>query len=668
MIDNDQILFPDFSNRSPEALASKVLSEIERYRTEIEKIREVSAEESNFSNTILALESAGKGLDLASATFFNLLSCDADDELMERSEEVTQKLTELNNEVGFDPILATNVRLVYERQLSELSPIDQRLTFRTYQGYERRGAYLEEHKQEQLKQLRSELSLSTLQFGQNLLKEQGEYTLSVIDEECIQRLPQSTLETAKQKAEEREVSGYLFDFSFPSYTALMKFCDSRAIRERIYRDRGKLGYDTSKETSNVSLVYKIVELRHKMARLLGYESYAHYVLDAKMAKTPERVYQMLDELKDAYFPLAEKEHKQVTALANEMHGIDVLMPWDWSYYAEHYKQQHLQYDEEETRPYFELTSVVSAMLGLASELYELKFEKTTQLLPYRDEVEVYKVSSNGDFIGTLMMDYFPRKEKRSGAWMTNYVEGYEGTRPVVSLVMNFTPPSKSIPSLLSIDEVRTLFHEFGHGLHGLLTQVPYSSLSGTNVVHDFVELPSHFNENWMAQPDFLKSFAKHYRTGEVIPDQLLEAIHRNTLFLEGYACIRQLNFGYLDMAWHTTAPESLPDNIEILEQSVQDPIRILPHTPGTCISTAFSHLFSGGYASGYYGYKWSEILEADAFEEFLQHGLTDHTTSMRFKKEILERGDSEDPDILYRNFKGRNATIDAIKRRSGLIS
>ncbi|MDO5036560.1 MAG: M3 family metallopeptidase [Porphyromonas sp.] len=663
----ENVIFPDFSNSNAEVLSQRIYDEIKAYRAEIEQIRATPAEETNFSNTILALENAGKGLDLASATFFNLLSCNADDELMAHSEQVTSELTDLENEVGFDPVLAQKVRAIYEKESDALSAIDQRLKLRTFQGYKRRGAYLSEGKQEELKELRKELSLSTLQFGQNLLKEQGEYTLSVMDKSCVSRLPQTALETAKQKAEERQVSGYIFDFTAPSYNALMKYCDSRAVRERIYRDRGSLCYDDTKETYNATLVYKIVELRHRIAKLLGYNSYADYVLEAKMAKAPDKVFDMLDQLRDAYLPLAHKEMEQIETIAKEMHQIDELMPWDFSYYAEHYRQQKLQYDEEETRPYFELNSVVTAMLSLASDLYEIEFEVTDQYIPYHPEVKTYQVSAKGAHIGLLMMDFFPRKEKRSGAWMTNYVEAYSEVRPVVSLVMNFTPPTKSTPSLLSIDEVRTLFHEFGHGLHGLLTQVPYASLSGTNVEHDFVELPSHFHENWVKQPEFLRRFVRHYQTGEVISDELLDAIRRNERFLEGYSCIRQLNFGYLDMKWHSGAPEKLSQEIEEVESEVQEPIRLLPHVEGTCISTAFSHLFSGGYAAGYYGYKWSEILEADAFEEFLKHGLYDHSTSMRFKKEILERGDAEEPEVLYRNFKGRDATIEALERRSGLI-
>lgn len=655
-----KIIFPDFRERSPQVIAEKVKQEAERFRTEIEEIRNIK-DDPTFENTILALEQSGKDFDLATSVFFNLLSCDADDELMALSQELMPLLTDISNEVSMDQVLAERVRKVYEDDQSALSGIEQRLLFRTYESYERRGAFLEEKKREELKELRKELSMATLTFGQNVLKEQNAYSLQVTDKEALKRLPASALETARKKAEEEGKEGWLFDFSMPSYSAVMKYCDDRQIREKLFRDRGALCMDKGKETCNQELVYNIASLRYRIASILGYDSYAAYILSSKMAKDPSTVLNMLDELREAYYPLAMKEIREITD------GIQDFMPWDWSYLSEKYRQIHLNYDEEQTRPYFELSSVVRAMFDLACDLYELEIVETSEYLPYRADVRVYQVTSHQEHIGLLLCDFHPRKGKRSGAWMTNYIEAYGEVRPVVSLVMNFTPATSGTPSLLTFDEVTTLFHEFGHGLHGLLTKVPYSSLSGTNVVHDFVELPSHFNENWARQPQFLKSFAKHYQTGETIPDDLLEAIKRNTLFLEGYACIRQLGFGYLDMMWHGGNPNLLPSDLETLETVAREKVEMLPRVENSSISTSFSHIFSGGYAAGYYGYKWSEILEADAFEEFLTHGLTNHDTAMRFKKEILERGDAEDPEVLYKNFKGRAATIDALKRRSGLI-
>lgn len=656
----DKILFPSFTNRDPDLLATHVREEAEWYRSEIREIKECQ-ETPTFKNTILALEEAGKGLDLASSVFFNLLSCDADDRMMELSQELTPLLSDINNEVGMDSTLAERVRVVYEEQKDALSEIDQRLTFRTYESYQRGGAYLPERIREELKRLRKELSMATLTFGQNILKEQNAFTLQVTDEESIKRLPVSALESAKSLAREQNKEGWIFNLSMPSYSALLKYCDDRSIREQIYMGRATLGMDRGKGTCNIELVYKIASIRYQIAQLLGYKSFADYRLSTKMAKLPTNVLGMLDELREAYAPLAQKEITEVT------NGFPGYQPWDWSYLAEKYRQKYLRYDEEQTRPYFELNCVVRAMFDLAGDLYELRIEETKEFTPYRPEVKVYKVTSHDKYVGTLLCDFFPRKGKRSGAWMTNFVEAYGDVRPVVSLVMNFTPPTESLPSLLTHEEVTTLFHEFGHGLHGLLTQVPYSSLSGTNVVHDFVELPSHFNENWVRQPEFIRTFAKHYKTGEPISDQLLDAIKRNTLFLEGYACIRQLGFGYLDMLWHANDPDRLPQDIEVLEQEAYQKVTLLPHIEGTSVSTAFSHIFSGGYAAGYYGYKWAELLEADAFEEFLKHGLHDHETSMRFKREILERGDADEPEVLYHNFKGRTATIEALKRRSGLI-
>ena len=660
-------LYPDFEHRDADTLAAKVREDLETYREELEEIRSVPLEAATFGNTVLALEQAGRALDVSSATFYNLLSCDADDRLMELSEELTEELTDVANEVSLDPDIAAKVKKIYEAPQDALSRIDKRLLLRTYESYRDNGSMLPESSRQELKGLRKELSLATLRFGQNVLREQNAYRLSVLDGESLQRLPSSALEQARKRAKEEGVEGWIFDLSMPSYSALMRFCSNREARKQIYRDRGALCYDTSRETSNIATIYDIVRLRHSIAKLLGHETYAELVLTKKMAKTPEAVYSMLDKLRDAYLAKAREEVETIAGQAERRDQITTLEPWDWSYYAELYRERALKYEEEQTRPYFELSSVVEAMFGLAGKLYGIELRRNGELPVYHPDVEAYDVLREGQLLGTLLLDYFPRKGKRSGAWMTNYVEEYEGVRPVISLVTNFTPPSDEKPSLLTFDETTTLFHEFGHALHGLLTTVKHASLSGTNVEHDFVELPSQMNENWMRRRDFVKSFAKHYETGEVIGDDLLDAIERNALFLDGYGCIRQLTFGYLDMKWHATDPETLPTDIEEVEAEARKGLELLPHAAGTAMSPSFTHIFSGGYAAGYYGYKWSEILDADAFEEFIHNGLTDRATADRFRENILERGDSEDPAELYRAFKGRDATVDALLRRSHLI-
>ena len=660
-------LYPDFEHRDADTLVARVREDLATYREELEEIRSVPIESATFGNTVLALEQAGRALDVSSATFYNLLSCDADDRLMELSEELTEELTDVANEVSLDPDIAAKVKKIYEAPQDALSRIDKRLLLRTYESYRDNGSMLPESSRQELKGLRKELSLATLRFGQNVLREQNAYRLSVLDGESLQRLPSSALEQARKRAKEEGVQGWIFDLSMPSYSALMRFCSNRETRRQIYRDRGTLCYDTSRETSNIATIYDIVRLRHAIAKLLGHETYADLVLSKKMAKTPDAVYQMLDRLRDAYLAKAHEEVETIANQAERRDQISKLEPWDWSFYAELYRQRALKYDEEQTRPYFELSSVVKAMFGLAGKLYGVELRRNPELPVYHPDVEAYDVLREGQLLGTLLLDYFPRKGKRSGAWMTNYVEEYEGVRPVISLVTNFTPPSDDKPSLLTFDETTTLFHEFGHALHGLLTTVKYASLSGTNVEHDFVELPSQMNENWMRQRDFVKSFAKHYETGEVIRDDLLDAIERNALFLDGYGCIRQLTFGYLDMKWHATDPETLPTDIEAVEAEARKGLELLPHAAGTAMSPSFTHIFSGGYAAGYYGYKWSEILDADAFEEFIHNGLTDRATADRFRENILERGDSEDPAELYRAFKGRDATVDALLRRSHLI-
>lgn len=660
-------LYPDFEHRDADTLAAKVREDLETYREELEEIRSVPLEAATFGNTVLALEQAGRALDVSSATFYNLLSCDADDRLMELSEELTEELTDVANEISLDPDIAAKVKKIYEAPQDALSRIDKRLLLRSYESYRDNGSMLPESSRQELKGLRKELSLATLRFGQNVLREQNAYRLSVLDGESLQRLPSSALEQARKRAKEEGVEGWIFDLSMPSYSALMRFCSNRETRRQIYRDRGTLCYDTSRETSNIATIYDIVRLRHSIAKLLGHETYAELVLTKKMAKTPEAVYSMLDKLRDAYLAKAREEVETIAGQAERRDQITKLEPWDWSYYAELYREKALKYEEEQTRPYFELSSVVEAMFGLAGKLYGIELRRNGELPVYHPDVEAYDVLREGQLLGTLLLDYFPRKGKRSGAWMTNYVEEYEGVRPVISLVTNFTPPSDEKPSLLTFDETTTLFHEFGHALHGLLTTVKHASLSGTNVEHDFVELPSQMNENWMRQRDFVKSFAKHYETGEVIGDDLLDAIERNALFLDGYGCIRQLTFGYLDMKWHATDPETLPTDIEEVEAEARKGLELLPHTVGTAMSPSFTHIFSGGYAAGYYGYKWSEILDADAFEEFIHNGLSDRATADRFRENILERGDSEDPAELYRAFKGRDATVDALLRRSHLI-
>ena len=660
-------LYPDFEHRDADTLVARVREDLATYREELEEIRSVPIESATFGNTVLALEQAGRALDVSSATFYNLLSCDAEDRLMELSEELTEELTDVANEISLDPDIAAKVKKIYEAPQDALSRIDKRILLRTYESYRDNGSMLPESSRQELKGLRKELSLATLRFGQNVLREQNAYRLSVLDGESLQRLPSSALEQARKRAKEEGVEGWIFDLSMPSYSALMRFCSNRETRRQIYRDRGTLCYDTSRETSNIATIYDIVRLRHSIAKLLGHETYADLVLSKKMAKTPDAVYQMLDSLRDAYLAKAHEEVETIANQAERRDQISKLEPWDWSFYAELYRQRALKYDEEQTRPYFELSSVVEAMFGLAGKLYGVELHRNPELPVYHPDVEAYDVLREGQLLGTLLLDYFPRKGKRSGAWMTNYVEEYEGVRPVISLVTNFTPPSDDKPSLLTFDETTTLFHEFGHALHGLLTTVKYSSLSGTNVEHDFVELPSQMNENWMRQRDFVKSFAKHYETGEVIGDDLLDAIERNALFLDGYGCIRQLTFGYLDMKWHATDPEALPTDIEAVEAEARKGLELLPHAVGTAMSPSFTHIFSGGYAAGYYGYKWSEILDADAFEEFIHNGLTDRATADRFRENILERGDSEDPAELYRAFKGRDATVDALLRRSHLI-
>lgn len=623
--------------------------------------------EVDFTNTILPLEASAERSSLAIHTYFNLLSASSTDSLMEISAQVSSMLSDFGNEVSFDEELAGRVKKVYDQGMKDLDDQDRRLTQRTYETFKDSGVFLDARKWDLLKTLKKERAASSLQFGMNIVKEMNAYTLPVTDACAVEGIPSNVLEVAKEKAESLGTEGWVFDLSMPSYLGIMQYCKDREVRKKLYKDRAKLCFDRRKKTNNVALVHTIIRLRREIAQLMGYESSAEFTLKDRMLSSPDAVYRMLDDLRDSYLPLAREEVQAVTAYAHRA-GLpqgESLMPWDWSYYTEGYKREILDFDQEATRPYFELSNVQSALFGLVDKLFDLRLCSTDSYRTYHSDVQVFEVYRGGHYQGLLLMDFFPRKGKQPGAWMTEYVEATKDQRPVVSLVMNFTPPTKRTPSLLSFDECTTFFHEFGHALHCLLTQGKYASLNGTNVVRDFVELPSQLLENWMRSREFIKGFARHYQSGEPISEQILGGLDRNAHFLEGYSCIRQLTFGYLDMAWHMTND---PDtDIVQMEKRVFAPLRLLPSASSGATSTSFSHIFDGGYASGYYGYKWSEILEADAFSEFQTHGLYHKPTADRFRECILERGDRADAMDLYVQFKGRKPTTEALKRRSGVL-
>ena len=624
-----------------------------------------------FENTLEAIEYSGKLLDKVSNVFFNLLSSESNDEMMKISQELSPKLSEHTNNINLNEKLFQRVKAVYENRFtSGLNPEQIRLTEKVYQGFENSGANLSNKDKETYRKLSMELNKRTLEFGQNNLKETNLYSMLLTNETDISGLPESLLDAASAKAKSKEKDGWMFDLSAPSYIGFMKYSTQRSLRKKLY-----MAHNTKNvmggEFDNQENVREIVRLRLEIAKLLGYENYAAYALKYRMAKNADSVYGLLNDLSEAYFPVAQVEVQDVKKFATEMEGKEVdIQPWDWTYYAEKLKDTRFNINDELTRPYFELENVKKGVFGLATNLYGLKFVKNNDIPVYHAEVEAFDVlDENGDFISVLYTDFHPRDGKRSGAWMTSYKGQYikdgNDSRPHISIVMNFTRPTETKPALLTFDEVNTFLHEFGHALHGMLAKSTYESLSGTSVYRDFVELPSQIMENWLVEKEYLDKFANHYETGEKMPLELVQKLVDASNYNVGYGTLRQLSFGYLDMAWHTL--NEIEDfNIRKFEQEAMMPVQLLPIVPEASMSTAFSHIFAGGYAAGYYSYKWAEVLDADAFAVFKKNGIFNKETAQSFRENILEKGNTADPMKLYINFKGDEPTVDALLERTGV--
>ena len=624
-----------------------------------------------FENTLEAIEYSGKLLDKVSNVFFNLLSSESNDEMMKISQQLSPKLSEHTNNINLNEKLFQRVKAVYENRFtSGLNPEQIRLTEKVYQGFENSGANLSNKDKETYRKLSMELNKRTLEFGQNNLKETNLYSMLLTNETDISGLPESLLDAASAKAKSKEKDGWMFDLSAPSYIGFMKYSTQRSLRKKLY-----MAHNTKNvmggEFDNQENVREIVRLRLEIAKLLGYENYAAYALKYRMAKNADSVYGLLNDLSEAYFPVAQVEVQDVKKFATEMEGKEVdIQPWDWTYYAEKLKDTRFNINDELTRPYFELENVKKGVFGLATNLYGLKFVKNNDIPVYHAEVEAFDVlDENGDFISVLYTDFHPRDGKRSGAWMTSYKGQYikdgNDSRPHISIVMNFTRPTETKPALLTFDEVNTFLHEFGHALHGMLAKSTYESLSGTSVYRDFVELPSQIMENWLVEKEYLDKFANHYETGEKMPLELVQKLVDASNYNVGYGTLRQLSFGYLDMAWHTL--NEIEDfNIRKFEQEAMMPVQLLPIVPEASMSTAFSHIFAGGYAAGYYSYKWAEVLDADAFAVFKKNGIFNKETAQSFRENILEKGNTADPMKLYINFKGDEPTVDALLERTGV--
>lgn len=646
----------------------------EGMRIEDEEIKAITdnPEPPTFSNTVLALERAGQLLDRVTTVLFNLMSAETCDEMEAIAEKMMPELSEHSNNISLNEKLFERIKGVYtQRESLNLTPEERRLLEKTYDGFIRNGANLSDADKETFRKLSMELSTLTLRFSQNHLKETNKYELVLTSEAELEGLPESIIEAAAHTAKEKGKEGWIITLQAPSYVPFMKYSSNRNLRKELY-----MAYNTQcthrDELDNTDIVKQLVNLRMELAQLLGFTDYADYVLRKRMAENSEHVYQLLNQLLDAYTPTAHKEVAEIEALAQEMEGKDFrLMPWDFSYYAEKLKNKKFNLDEEALRPYFELSKVKEGVFGLATRLYGITFRENKDIPVYHPDVQAYEVfDKDGSYLAVLYTDFHPRAGKRSGAWMTEYKEQWidengNNSRPHVSVTMNFTKPTAEKPALLTFSEVTTFLHEFGHALHGMFANTHFQSMSGTNVYWDFVELPSQIMENFAVEKDFLNTFARHYQTNEPIPEELVKRIVDASNFNVAYACLRQVSFGLLDMAWYTRCT-AFDGDVKEYEKASWTRAQILPQIDETCMSVQFGHIMSGGYSAGYYSYKWAEVLDADAFSVFKEKGIFNTEVAQSFRDKILSKGGTEHPMTLYKRFRGQEPTIDALLIRNGI--
>lgn len=641
------------------------------HRAEIEKITN-NKQNPSFENTIVALELAGSLLSQVSSPFYNLLSAETNDELQQIAEKVSPLMSEHYNSIRLNEKLFARVKAVYDmRDKIKQNVEDTRLLQKTYDGFADNGANLSESDKAIYRELSKELSMLTLQFGQNVLKETNNWSLLITNKDLLAGLPQDVLDMLLLNAKNVGKEGWLLNLKATTYIPFMKYAENRDLRRELYLAFSSRCMNGG-EYDNREIIRNIVNTRLKIANLLGHKSYADQVLVHRMAENKENVYKLLDDLLTAYYPYAHKEVEAVQAYADSKGAYFRIQPWDWSFYAEKLKDEKYDLNDELLKPYFELEQVKKGVFGLATRLFGLQFVKNDNIQKYHPEVDVYEVKDkNGKFLSVLYTDFHPRDGKRPGAWMNEFkgqwVEKGKDSRPHIIIVMNFTRPTETKPALLTYDEVTTFLHEFGHALHGMLTACNYESLSGTNVYRDFVELPSQMLENWASQKEFLDEFAVHFETGEKIPAALIQKIKASENFNAAYFCLRQLSFGYLDMAWHSLTTRFEGDVID-MEKTAMSKTQILPFVSNTGMSPAFSHIFSGGYAAGYYSYKWAEVLDADAFSVFAEKGIFNMEIATSFYENILKRGGTEHPMVLYKRFRGQEPTIDALLKRSGVVT
>ena len=646
---------------------------IRRDNEQIEKTIN-NPEKPTFDNTIINKDDDREGyydlLDRVSTVFFNLLSAETNDEMDALAQRMQPLLTQHANDVRLNKRLFERVKAVH-RHHRRLTPEEKMLLDNCYDGFVRSGALLDEAGKERLRQLTEEASMLSLQFSQNLLKENKAFTLHITDQAQLEGLPQTAIDAAAQNAKERELEGWVFTLDMPSYSPFMTYSTQRELRRQMYMARNTVCTHDNSE-NNLKICQRLVNLRREVAQLLGFKSYADYVLKHRMASNVRNVYHLLDQLIEAYKPTAEKEMAEIEKMARRMEGKNFKMePWDQSFYSHKLQLKKFNIDSEMLRPYFELSRVIDGVFGLANRLYGITFKPNADIPVYHPDVKAYEVfDRDGSFLAVFYADFHPRKGKQGGAWMTEYQGQYidrkgRNIRPHVSVVMNLTKPTADKPALLTLGEVETFLHEFGHSLHGMFANTRFESLSGTNVWWDFVELPSQFMENFAVEKEFLRTFAFHYETGEPLPDELIDRIVKSRNFMAAYACLRQVSFGLLDMAYYTQKKPFEAD-IMTFEKKAWKKAMVTPQRSDTCMTVQFSHIMAGGYAAGYYSYKWAEVLDADAFSVFKKEGIFNQHTAQRFRDCILSKGGTEHPMTLYKNFRGGEPTIDALLKRNGI--
>ncbi len=623
-----------------------------------------------FENTIESLEFTGELLDRISSVFFNLNSAETNDEIQKIAQEVSPMLTDFSNDVILNEKLFKRVQLVFDIK-DELNLTTEQDTLLTnkYKSFSRNGANLNEKDKAELRIIDTKLSKLKLKFGENVLAETNAFELHITDNKKLKGLPESTIEAAKMIAKQKNKKGWVFTLDYPSYIPFMTYADDRGLRKKMALAFGAKAFQNN-EYDNQQVVLDLVKLRYERANLLGFKSHSHFVLEERMAESPKNVITFLDDLLEKAKPAAQKEFDSLLNFAKK-DGIHQLEKWDSAYYSEKLKKELFDLEEEQLKPYFKLESVINGVFSVSTKLYDVEFEEINTIDKYHDDVKTYKVTdTSGNYIAILYADFFPRKGKRNGAWMTSFKGQWqkdgENSRPHISIVCNFTKPTETKPSLLTFNEVTTLFHEFGHALHGMLANTTYQSLSGTNVYWDFVELPSQLLENWCYEKEALNLFAKHYKTDKLIPMDFIEKIKKSSNFLEGMQTLRQLSFGILDMNWHGKNPSKIK-SVKEFESLAFKNTQLFPDVNENCMSTSFSHIFQGGYSSGYYSYKWAEVLDADAFALFLEKGIFNKDVSQKFKEAILTKGGTTKPMDLYLNFREKKPTNNALLKRAGLL-